>query len=91
MLLTDFMVTRVVEVAVHGLDLAAALGRPAWMTAQAADVVSELLVGPGGFAEVSGLGWEQVTFLAKATGRVPITDGERRRIDEAGVRWLALG
>lgn len=27
MLLTDFLVTRVVEVAVHGLDLAAAVGR----------------------------------------------------------------
>lgn len=32
MLLTDFLVTRVVEVGIHGLNLADALDRPAWLT-----------------------------------------------------------
>lgn len=32
MLLTDFLQTRVLEMGVHGLDLAAALGRPPWLT-----------------------------------------------------------
>ncbi|RMB85949.1 maleylpyruvate isomerase N-terminal domain-containing protein [Streptomyces shenzhenensis] len=36
MLLSQFLVTRVVEVAVHGLDLAEALRREPWLTPQAA-------------------------------------------------------
>ena len=47
MLLSQFLVTRVVEVAVHGLDLADALGREPWLTPQAAALVTELLLGPG--------------------------------------------
>ncbi|MFD0591208.1 hypothetical protein ACFQZ4_00275 [Catellatospora coxensis] len=45
MRLTDFQVTRVVELAVHGLDLADALGVAPWLTAQAAGVVEGLLFG----------------------------------------------
>jgi uncharacterized protein (TIGR03083 family) len=43
MLLTDFMVTRVVELAVHGLDLADALDRPPWTHDGALEVVTRLL------------------------------------------------
>ena len=32
MTLADFVTTRVVEVAVHGIDLADAIGRPRWTT-----------------------------------------------------------
>ncbi len=48
MLLGDFLVTRVVELGVHGLDLAAALDRAPWLTPQAAGVVAELLMVAGG-------------------------------------------
>ncbi|MEP7023372.1 MAG: maleylpyruvate isomerase N-terminal domain-containing protein, partial [Actinomycetota bacterium] len=44
MLLTEFLRTRVLELAVHGLDLAAALQRQPWMTAQAASVTEDLLL-----------------------------------------------
>ncbi|WP_240646860.1 maleylpyruvate isomerase N-terminal domain-containing protein [Streptomyces globisporus] len=37
MLLSEFVLTRVVEVAVHGLDLADALGREAWLTPATGD------------------------------------------------------
>jgi uncharacterized protein (TIGR03083 family) len=47
MLLTDFMRTRVLELAVHGLDLAAGSGQPPWLTGRAAGVVEELIL-PGG-------------------------------------------
>ena len=44
MLLAEFLRTRVLELAVHGLDLAAALDREPWMTAPAAGVTEDLLL-----------------------------------------------
>jgi uncharacterized protein (TIGR03083 family) len=46
MLLSEFLATRVVEVAVHGLDLADALDQQSWLTPAAAAVLQELLLGP---------------------------------------------
>lgn len=91
MLLSDFMITRVVELALHGLDLAAALDREPWLTAQAGDVTEELLFGPDGTPGVRPLGWDQVTFLRKTCGRAPMTDAERDQVAAAGVRPLTLG
>ncbi|MFK3984016.1 maleylpyruvate isomerase N-terminal domain-containing protein [Micromonospora sp. NPDC050397] len=90
MLLTEFLRTRVVEVAVHGLDLASALDRRPWLTGPAAELVTELLVGPNGLAPLGDLGWDRVTFLRKATGRAPIDDAESERINRLGLRWLTL-
>ncbi|MGO4431465.1 maleylpyruvate isomerase N-terminal domain-containing protein, partial [Streptomyces sp. MCAF7] len=47
MLLSEFLITRVVEVAVHGLDMAEALECEPWLTAEAGAVVRQLLLGPG--------------------------------------------
>jgi uncharacterized protein (TIGR03083 family) len=47
MVLGDVLVTRVVELGVHGLDLAAALDRAPWLTPQAAGVVAEADGGGG--------------------------------------------
>ncbi|WP_345364766.1 maleylpyruvate isomerase N-terminal domain-containing protein [Actinoallomurus liliacearum] len=91
MLLTDFLVTRVVEVAVHGLDLAAAIERRPWLTESAGRMLTRLLLGPRGLEEVRRLGWDQATFLRKATGREPMTDEETAEVERAGIRWLALG
>ncbi|WP_369175397.1 maleylpyruvate isomerase family mycothiol-dependent enzyme [Streptomyces sp. R28] len=91
MLLSEFLLTRVVEVAVHGLDLADALGREPWMTPQAADVVQDLLLGQDSAATLEKLGWSRLHFLRKATGRDPITREEAAEVDRLGVRWLTLG
>lgn len=90
MLLRDFLLTRVVEVGVHGLDLAAALDRPPWLTPLAAGALSGLLL-TDGEAALSGLGWDPVTFVRKASGRAPLTAAERERAEDSGLRWLALG
>lgn len=90
MLLTDFMLTRVVEVAVHGLDLADALGRKPWLTAPAGDLVLYLLAGSGANL-VDGLGWSRPQFLRKATGRAPLSAEESAQVERLGLRWLALG
>ncbi|MFE2423197.1 maleylpyruvate isomerase family mycothiol-dependent enzyme [Streptomyces hokutonensis] len=91
MLLSEFLMTRVVEVAVHGLDLADALGREPWLTPQAADLVQELLLGPDGTAALEKLGWGQLGFLRKATGREQITKEEALDVNRLGIRWLTLG
>jgi hypothetical protein len=92
MLLTEFLRTRVLELAVHGLDLAAGFGRAPWMTAQAADVVTALVL-PGGYAAQlqAEAGWDLATLIAKATGRRPLTAAESALLQRRGIRLLALG
>ncbi|MFF1869510.1 maleylpyruvate isomerase N-terminal domain-containing protein [Kitasatospora herbaricolor] len=91
MLLSQFLVTRVVEVAVHGLDLADALGREPWLTPQAADAVLELLLGPDRTAASLGLDWDRPEFLRKVTGREPLDAAEAAQVERLGIRWLTLG
>jgi len=91
MTLTDFLTTRVVEVAVHGIDLADALHRTRWTTPAAADHVTGLLLGPGYTDALAALGLGPVAFIAKATGRDAFTETERAQADSLGVVWLALG
>jgi uncharacterized protein (TIGR03083 family) len=89
MTLDDFLLTRVVEVGVHGLDLAAALGREPWLTGPAAEVIAGLLLGAGD--EFASLGWDRLTLIGKATGRVPLTGAERGAGDRYGLRGLSRG
>jgi uncharacterized protein (TIGR03083 family) len=84
MLLTEFLVTRVLEAGIHGLDLAAALGRDPWLTPAAA----ELLVRLYGAAD---LDWEPVALLRVATGRADATPEQQADLQRHGLRRLALG
>ncbi|WP_433125579.1 maleylpyruvate isomerase N-terminal domain-containing protein [Micromonospora sp. CA-240977] len=86
---TEFLRTRVVEVGVHGLDLAAALGRPPWLTPPAAGVIADLLT--GGRPTPAGLRWDQLTLIRKTTGRAALTAPEQSAVAAAGFRWLAFG
>jgi len=76
MTLDDFVVTRVVEVAVHGVDLALALDRPPWTTQAARRVVLDLFPAAA-HAAAEQFGWDDQMFLAKATGRAPLVGAER--------------
>lgn len=92
MLLTEFLRTRVLELAVHGLDLAAALERQPWMTPLAATVTEELLLPSAAAARLrTRTGWDRVTLIAKLTGRRPVAPAETRLIQSLGIQWLALG
>lgn len=91
MLLSEFLLTRVVEVAVHGLDLADALGREAWLTPAAGDAVAELLLGAEHALAADELEWSRPRFLRKATGRDPLNEAEAAQVEQLGIRWLALG
>jgi hypothetical protein len=91
-LLNDFLVTRVVEVAVHGMDLAAAVHSEPWLTASAADLLMTLLAGDDGADQVRReLKWEPAVFVAKATGREPVSAAERAELDRLGIHWLTFG
>ncbi|GIG93770.1 hypothetical protein Pma05_03430 [Plantactinospora mayteni] len=94
MTLEEFLVTRVVELGVHGLDLAAALDREPWLTGPTGELIAGLLTraaGPAAVGLAEQLRWDRLTLVAKATGRQPLTDPERAEIDRRGVRWLAFG
>ncbi|MFD7966963.1 maleylpyruvate isomerase family mycothiol-dependent enzyme [Streptomyces zaomyceticus] len=91
MLLSEFVLTRVVEVAVHGLDLADALGCEAWLTPAAGDAVAELLLGAEHATAIEKLEWSRSRFLRKATGREPLNEAETARVERLGIHWLALG
>ena len=91
MLLTDFLTTRVVELAVHGLDVADALQQRPWLTAPAAHHLQQLLFGPDRQSCVSTLGWDPVTLLRKTTGRAPVSPDESADLARLGLRVLALG
>jgi hypothetical protein len=63
------LTTRVVELTVHGLDLARALGVPPCATVKGrADTVATL-EGLLGIRAPSALAWDEVTFVEKGTGR----------------------
>lgn len=92
MLLAEFLRTRVVELAVHGLDLAAGLGRDPWLTDPAAAVVEELLLPASAAVQLRrDLGWDRVTLIAKGTGRLPLAAAEADLLQQRGIRWLSFG
>jgi hypothetical protein len=59
---SEFLRTRILELAVHGLDLAAALERQLWMTTPAANVTRDLIVSSAAATTLRAeTGWDQVT------------------------------
>jgi len=90
MLLTEFLRTRVVELVLHGLDLAISLDRRPWTAPSAAAVTMEVLLADGA-ERAAELGWDPPVLLAKASGRAPLTPEEAEAAHRLGVRWLPLG
>jgi len=91
MLLSQFLSTRLFEVAIHGLDIADAIPRQPWLTAAVADHLQHLLFGPAWRSAVAAFGREPAVLLRKATGRAAVSDEESAHLDHLGIRRLALG
>jgi len=93
MLLSEFARTRVVELAVHGLDLAQGLSRPPWLTSKAADVLEDLLLLPaGGSSQLCrDLACDRTGLIARLTGRTTLSRAEQQVLHDAGIRKLAFG
>ncbi|WP_051023025.1 maleylpyruvate isomerase N-terminal domain-containing protein [Nocardia pneumoniae] len=87
-LLSEFMITRVVELVLHGLDLAIALGASAWTTPEAAAVVGDFLqIEPA----ITHLGWDRRTALAKASGRCALSTEESAELARLNIIWRRFG
>ena len=92
MLLTEFARTRVVELAVHGVDVAFGLDRRPWLTGAAADVLIDLLVPDRSGDELCArLNCDRVGLIARLTGRMPLSAADAELLAGAGIMWLALG
>jgi hypothetical protein len=88
-------VTRVVELAVHGLDVAASLGRSPWLTSQAAAILEGLLLPGRSQCEVGRLrdrlGVDRAALIALLTGRAPLSAADEVTLIQHGVTRLTLG
>ena len=92
MLLTDFACTRVVELGLHGLDLAIGLHRQPWLTDQAAVILTDLLVPAGGAAQLcEQLGCGRIGLIARLTGRTALSPADERGLADLGIARLVLG
>ncbi len=90
MLLTEFATTRVVELGLHGLDVAAGLGREPWLTPQAAEVLAELMLPAGTAARLcASLGVDKTGLIARLAGRAPLSAAEQDLLRD--VDRLSLG
>jgi uncharacterized protein (TIGR03083 family) len=69
MRLDELLATRVLELAVHGLDLADALGREPWLTPGAASITRGILVRLLGAEPPAVQAMSDVVFFELATGR----------------------
>jgi uncharacterized protein (TIGR03083 family) len=75
--LDAYLCTRLLEAAVHGLDLADAVAVEPWITDDATRVVRAMLVAMLGEEPPEDLGWDDVAFLEAGTGRRRPTAEER--------------
>ncbi len=92
MLLADFARTRVVELGLHGLDLALALNLPPWLTGEAAAVLEDLLLPAGNAASLRAeLGCARAALIAMLTGRADPAPAQAAVLASAGAIRLALG
>jgi hypothetical protein len=76
MRLADWVVTRVISTAAHGLDVAITLDRQPWTTGPAL-TIRPVFVDLLGAEPPASLQWDDQALLATATGRRTLTDPER--------------
>jgi uncharacterized protein (TIGR03083 family) len=80
MTVDDYLVTRVIGVAAHGVDLAITLDRPRWTTSAALRVVRPAFVALLGEEPPASLAWSDQDLLETGTGRRPLTVEERKAL-----------
>jgi hypothetical protein len=72
MRIDDYVATRVLGVAAHGLDVAITLDRTPWTTEPALRICKQILEDLLGPPPPPTLGWDDLELLAKGTGRYPL-------------------
>ncbi len=90
MRLDDYLRTRVVEVAVHGMDVADALNRPVWTTPEAAAEVADLVRELVDVELPGSLRWSALDVVRIGTGRRRLTESELLQLGPSGSRFPAI-
>ncbi|HEX4216554.1 MAG TPA: maleylpyruvate isomerase family mycothiol-dependent enzyme [Candidatus Dormibacteraeota bacterium] len=90
MRLDDWIATRVISVAIHGIDVAITLGLESWTSASARRVTHDVLVDLLGEDPPPPLGWGLDDLLLAGTGRRTLTDTEREVLGAAASRFPLL-
>jgi uncharacterized protein (TIGR03083 family) len=84
----DYLLTRVMSVAAHGLDVAITLDRPPWTTRTALEALRPVLVDLLG--EVPPITLTDQDLLEVGTGRRPLTEEERDAVGPLAARLPLL-
>ena len=90
MRLGDWLITRVISLAAHGLDVALTLARPSWTTAQALNVMTPVFVTLLGAGPQPRLAWDDQRFFEISTGRRPLADRDREELGPLAGRFPLL-
>lgn len=90
MRLADWVTTRVISVAAHGLDVAITLGYEPWTTRSALEAVCPVMVELLGTPLPETLNWDDATLLATATGRRAMTGREAELLGPHANRFPLL-
>lgn len=90
MRLRDWLISRVISVAAHGLDVAITLRCTAWTTATAHDVMRPTFVSLLGREPPADLAWDDQHFFELATGRCQLTGTERTQLGSQAARFPLL-
>jgi uncharacterized protein (TIGR03083 family) len=85
----DFLATLAVEATIHHLDLLAGDERLSGPSGPGLAVTRETL--DGALGEPGPVGWDDVDYALKATGRVELTAGDRAGLGILAVRFPLLG
>ena len=89
--LDEFLKTRTLEITVHGMDMADALGHRPWCTPEGLEVTTAILSGLLGTSPPRDLGWDDVTFIEKGTGRRPLEPRDRDSLGDLVERFPLIG
>jgi len=90
--LDEFLKTRVLEITVHGTDLANALARAPWATRDGLATTNEILLALLDSDLPSELRWDDLTLLEKGTGRVELVAEEHEALGaELAGRFPLMG
>lgn len=76
----DFVLTRLLAVAAHGIDMAIAMRHAPWTQRETAQLLAPMLLSLLGQPLPPTLGWDDQHVLESGTGRRPLTERERAQL-----------
>jgi uncharacterized protein (TIGR03083 family) len=86
----EFVAARVLELGVHTMDIAAAVGRPQQVHPAAEPVITGILDGLLGQQLPDAVGWDATGYILAGTGRRPLSGEDRRRLGPLADRFPLL-